>query len=43
MDGKVDNLDVIDFPGVNDKDSIPDLAALLVGLAQVVIFVLDYR
>lgn len=44
LDGKVDGLDVIDFPGVDDKDhSIPELAELLISLAQVVIFVVDYR
>lgn len=44
LDGKVDGLDVIDFPGVDDTDhSIPELAALLISLAQVVIFVVDYR
>ena len=44
LDGKVDGLDVIDFPGVDDTDhSIPELAALLIDLAQVVIFVVDYR
>ena len=42
LDGKVDGLDVIDFPGVDDKDqSIPQLANLLLGLAQAVIFVVD--
>ena len=42
LDGKVDGLDVIDFPGVDDKDqSVPQLANLLLGLAQAVIFVVD--
>ena len=42
LDGKVDGLDVIDFPGVDDTDqSIPQLANLLLGLAQAVIFVVD--
>ena len=42
LDGTVDGLDVIDFPGVDDKDqSIPQLANLLLGLAQAVIFVVD--
>lgn len=42
LDGKVDGLDVIDFPGVDDKDqSIPQLANLLLGLVQAVIFVVD--
>ena len=43
MDGRVDKLDVIDFPGVDDKESVPELAKLLVGLAQVVLFVVNYR
>ena len=44
LDGKIDGLDVIDFPGVDDTDhSIPELAELLISLAQVVIFVVDYR
>ena len=44
LDGSVDGLDVIDFPGVDDRDhSIPGLAKLLISLAQVVVFVVDYR
>ncbi len=44
LDGVVDGLDVIDFPGVDDKDhSVPELAKLLIGLAQVVVFVVNYR
>ena len=43
MDGRVDKLDVIDFPGVDDKESVPELAKLLVGLAQVVLFIVNYR
>lgn len=44
LDGKVDGLDVIDFPGVDDKDhTLPELAELLLGLVQVVVFVVDYR
>ena len=44
LDGTVDGLNVIDFPGVDDKDhSIPQLAKLLLGLVQVIIFVVDYR
>ncbi len=40
----MEGLDVIDFPGVDDRDeTIPDLAELLLSLAQVVIFVVDYR
>ena len=44
LDGKVDGLDVIDFPGVDDRDHcIPQLAELFLGLMQVVVFVVDYR
>jgi predicted GTPase len=44
MDGVVDGLDVIDFPGVDDRDeTISDLAELLLAIAQVVVFVVDYR
>ena len=44
LDGKVNGLDVIDFPGVDDKDhTIPEMAELLVTLAQIIIFVVDYR
>ena len=44
LNSKVDGLDVIDFPGVDDcDDTIPELANILLALAQVVIFVVDYR
>ena len=44
LDGKVDGLDVIDFPGIDDKDhSVPQLAQLLLGIVQVVVFVVDYK
>ena len=44
MDGVVDGLDVIDFPGVDDRDeTISELAELLLSIAQVVVFVVDYR
>lgn len=40
----MDGLDVIDFPGVDDHDHcIPELTGLLIGLAQIVIFVVNYR
>ena len=40
----MDGLDVIDFPGVDDRDeTISDLAELLLVVAQVVIFVVDYK
>ena len=44
LDDCVEGLSVIDFPGVDDRDdSIADLAKLLVGLAQIVIFVCGYE
>jgi hypothetical protein len=43
MDGRIDKLDVIDFPGVDDVNTVPEVTKLLVNLAQVVIFVVDYR
>lgn len=40
----MDGLDVIDFPGVDDRDeTISELAELLLVIAQVVVFVVDYR
>ena len=44
LEEKIDGLDVIDFPGVDDSDSsVPEMAKLLLSLAQIVIFVVDYR
>ena len=44
LDETVEGLDVVDFPGVDDMDeTIPNLAELLITLAQIVIFVVDYR
>lgn len=43
MDGRVDKLDVIDFPGVDDVSTVPEVTKLLVGLAQIVVFVVDYK
>ena len=44
LEGKVDGLDVVDFPGVDDRDeSISGLADLLLTLTQITIFVVDYR
>ena len=44
MEEKVEGLDVVDFPGVDDRDeSISELADLLLTLAQIIIFVVDYR
>ena len=35
---------MVDFPGVDDEDdSIGELADLLLTIAQIVIFVVDYR
>lgn len=44
LEGSVDGLDVIDFPGVDDRDhTVPELANLLLSLAQIIVFVVDYR
>lgn len=44
LDGLVDGLDVIDFPGMDAKDNcVLELTQLLVHLVQVVVFVVDYR
>ena len=44
LDEKVEGLNVVDFPGVDDEDdSIGDLADLLVTVAQNIVFVVDYR
>ena len=44
LDKHVEGLDVVDFPGVDDEDdTIGDLADLLVTIAQIIIFVVDYR
>ena len=44
LDGKIKGLDVIDFPGVDDKDkSIPELAKLLLSLTRIIVFVVDYK
>ena len=39
----MDKLDIIDFPGVDDASTVPEVSKLLVNLAQIVIFVVDYR
>ena len=40
----IDGLDVIDFPGVDDTDqTVPELADLLLSIAQIVVFVVDFR
>ena len=44
MEESIKGLSIIDFPGVDDRDeSIPELAAILVGLAQIVIFLCSYE
>ena len=44
LDEYVEGLNVVDFPGVdNEDDTIPDIADLLVTVAQIMIFVVDYR
>ena len=44
FDGTIDGLDVVDFPGLDDIDHIiPQLINLFLSLAQVLIFVVDYR
>ena len=40
----VDNLSVIDFPGVDDHDKfVKKLTKLLLQLAQIIVLVIDYR
>ena len=40
----IEGMDVIDFPGVDDRDkSIPELAELLLSLTRIIVFVVDYR
>ena len=44
MEDEVEGMDVVDFPGVDDRDeTISDLADLLLTLAQIIVFVVDYR
>ena len=44
LEDSVDGLDVIDFPGIDDSDhTAPELADLLLTLAQIIVFVVDYR
>jgi len=44
LDEHVEGLNVVDFPGVDDEDdSIGDLAGLLLTIAQIIIFIVDYR
>ena len=39
----MDNLDIVDFPGIDDKDIMPGMVNLLVSLAQVVLCVVNYK
>ena len=40
----MEGMDVVDFPGVDDRDeTFSDLADLLLTLAQIIVFVVDYR
>jgi len=44
LDEHVEGLDVVDFPGVDDEDdTIGDLADLHLTVAQIIIFIVDYR
>ena len=44
LNESVEGLTVVDFPGIDDQDdSIGDLADLLLTIAQIVVFVVDYR
>jgi predicted GTPase len=44
LEESVEGLDVIDFPGVDDSDqTVPELARLLLSLAQIIIFVVDFK
>ena len=44
LEDTIDGLDVIDFPGVDDGDhTVPELADLLLSIAQIVVFVVDFR
>lgn len=44
LEDSIDGLDVIDFPGVDDTDqTVPELADLLLSIAQIVVFVVDFR
>ena len=40
----IEGLDVIDFPGIDDSDhTVPELSWLLLSLAQIIIFVVDFQ
>ena len=44
LEDSIEGLDVIDFPGVDDSDhTIPELAQLLLSLAQIIVFVVDFK
>lgn len=44
LDEDVSGLNVIDFPGVDDQEhTVPEVVRHLLSLAQIVVFVVDYR
>lgn len=44
LEGLVDGLDVIDFPGMDDKDeNVFKISQILFNISQLIIFVVDYR
>ena len=44
LEGIVDGLNIVDFPGVDDKDkAVVQIANILLRLAQIVVLVMDYR
>lgn len=44
LDEDVSGLNVIDFPGVDDQEhTVPEVVHHLLSLAQIVVFVVDYR
>ena len=44
LEPEIKGMDVIDFPGVDDQDkTIPELAKLLLSLARIVVFIVDYK
>jgi GTP-binding protein EngB required for normal cell division len=44
LDGLVDGLSIIDFPGVDDRDkTVVDLSKLLLQLSQLIVLVVEYK
>lgn len=43
LEGYVDGLNVIDFPGIDDADKGTFFSQLLLRLSQLIVFVLDYK